>query len=234
MELKNKTAIVTGGSEGLGLAIVKKLLKEKTKVHIISRDKAKQEKVLSLINDDNLSAHQADVTDYEQIQKVIEKIGDVDILINNAGIWLEGSVTNNTAQEISRVLDVNSKGVIYCTKAVLPIMQAKNDGYIINVSSTSGLRGRENQAVYVASKFAVTGFTESLKEDLKSTNIKVSGFYPGGMNTSIFKSAGYTKDNSDWMSTEKVADVIISILKLDDTMILDHIVLNKRNTKITH
>lgn len=230
MKLKNKIAIVTGGSEGLGLSIVKKLLSEGCKVHIISRTKSRQEQVVSDINNDNLFTHQSDVSNYQEVSNTINDIGSVDILINNAGLWLEGNLEDNVAESISKVIDVNVKGVIYCTKAVLPIMKSKNGGYILNVSSTSGLKGREIQSVYVASKFAVTGFTESLKEDLKATNIKVAGFYPGGMNTKLFEKAGYPKKNSDWMDTDKVAEIIISILKLDDSMILDHVVINKRNT----
>jgi 3-oxoacyl-[acyl-carrier protein] reductase len=230
MNLKDKVAIVTGGSEGLGLSIVKKLISEGCSVHIISRTKSKQEKVVSEISNENLFIHQSDVSNYGEVLDAINSIGDVDILINNAGLWLEGNLESNEAESISKVIDVNVKGVIYSTKAVLPVMKNKNDGYILNVSSTSGLKGREGQSVYVASKFAVTGFTESLKEDLKATNIKVVGFYPGGMNTTLFEKAGFPKKNSDWMDTEKVADIIVSILKIDDSMILDHVVLNKRNT----
>lgn len=234
MELKNKIAVVTGGSEGLGLSIVKKLIGEGCKVHVISREAKKQENVKQEINNQDLLFHQADVSKYDEVSKAISEIGQVDILINNAGIWLEGDLDSYDPDMISSVIDINTKGVIYTTKAVLPIMRKNDDGHILNVSSTSGLKGREGQSVYVASKFAVTGFTDSLKEDLKSTNIKVAGFYPGGMNTRLFEKAGFPKNNADWMETDKVADVIISILKLDDSMILDHVVLNKRNTKISN
>lgn len=234
MELKNKVAVVTGGSEGLGLSIVKKLLGEGCKVHIISRDATKQESVKKEIDNQDLLFHQADVSNYNEISKSISDIGQVDVLINNAGIWLEGDLDSHDPETISTVIDVNTKGVIYTTKAVLPVMKKNDNGYILNVSSTTGLKGREGQSVYVASKYAVTGFTDSLKEDLKATNIKVAGFYPGGMNTKIFEKAGFPKKNEDWMDTDKVADVVVTMLKLDDSMILDHVVLNKRNTKTTN
>ena len=234
MIIKNKIAIVTGGSEGLGFSIVQKLLIEGCKVHIISRDTNKHENILKEVNNPNLFCHQADVSNNKEVVEIINEIADVDILVNNAGLWLEGNLENNKTDSISKVIDVNVKGVIYCTKAVLPKLKRKNEGYILNISSTSGLKGREGQSVYAASKFAVTGFTDSLKEDLKSTNIKIAGFYPGGMNTRLFEKAGFPKNNADWMDTDKVADVIISILKLDDSMILDHVVLNKRNTKTSN
>lgn len=234
MELKNKIAVVTGGSEGLGLSIVKKLLGEGCKVHIISREAKKQENVKQEIDNQDLLFHQADVSKYDEVSKAISEIGQVDILINNAGIWLEGDLDSYDPDMISSVIDINTKGVIYTTKAVLPIMRKNDDGHILNVSSTSGLKGREGQSVYVASKYAVTGFTDSLKEDLKATNIKVTGFYPGGMNTKLFEKAGFPKNNQDWMDTDKVADVVVTMLKLDNSMILDHVVLNKRNTKTTN
>ena len=124
--------------------------------------------------------------------------------------------------------------MIYTTKAVLPEMLKQKDGYIINVSSTSGLKGRAGQSVYASSKYGVTGFTESLQEDLKSTNVKVAGFYPGGMNTKLFEKAGDLKDNEDWMDTGKVAEILIFMLERDDTMVMDHVVLNKRQTKTSN
>ena len=234
MELKNKIVLVTGGTDGLGLSITKALLSEGAIVHTVSRDEKRQSEIIGELKNPNLFTHKADVSSFKEMDSVVAEIGNIDILINNAGVWLEGPLESNSPEEIARVIDINTKGVIYTTKAVLPQMQKVNDGFIINISSTSGLKGKENQSVYVASKYAVTGFTESLKEDLKNTNIKVAGFYPGGMSTHLFEKAGFPKKNDDWMGTDKVAQVIIFILKQDDTMILDHVVLNKRVTKFSN
>ena len=179
-----------------------------------------------------------DVSDAEQVNKtvrgIVKNFGKIDILINNAGVWLEGPIQENSVERISKLIDVNLKGVIYMARAVLPTMIARNNGFIINIASTSGLRGWENQAVYVSSKFGVTGFTKSLQLDLAKTNIKVAGFYPGGMRTKIFERAGFPTDIKEWMDTEEVAKVIVFMLKQDDTMILDHVVLNKRKTKTSN
>jgi 3-oxoacyl-[acyl-carrier protein] reductase len=234
MELENKVAVVTGGSEGLGLSVVKSLLKEKVIVHVFSKDLAKQNSMKEEISDINLHTHSLDITDYSAIATEVESIGDIDILINNAGIWLEGGLEDCDEEDISRTIDVNTKGVIYCTKALLPSMLKNNSGYIMNVSSTSGIKGRAGQSVYCASKWAVTGFTEALKDDLKGTDIKVVGFYPGGMNTKLFEKSGFPKEIDDWMDTDKVAEIITFMLKLDDTMLIDHLVLNKRNTKTSN
>ncbi|MBI2009753.1 MAG: SDR family oxidoreductase [Candidatus Chisholmbacteria bacterium] len=231
MNLPGKTALVTGGSSGLGLSIAKQLLQEKVKVVICGRSQAGITKATKQLGTSNLVAEACDVSNFSQVTAFTKKIGHIDILINNAGVWLEGALENNSVEKINETIDVNLKGVIYTTKAVLPQMKQKNDGYIVNISSTSGIKEKENQAVYVASKYGVRGFTDSLKLDLKNTNIKVMGLYPGGMNTPLFKKAGYPKENQDWMDPDKVADVVVFALKQDDTMILDHIVINKRLTK---
>jgi short-subunit dehydrogenase len=235
MKLKNKVAIVTGASEGLGKSITLELAKEKVKVALLARSKNKIADLKKEISSKGVEceSYVCDVSDAKQVTKAVRdvesKFGRIDILVNNAGVWIEGQVQDNSASGISSTIDINLKGVIYLTRAVLSKMLQRNEGFIINVSSTSGLRGRKNQAVYVASKYGVTGFTKSLQLDLAETNIKVAGFYPGGMRTKMFEEAGFPKDNKGWMDTDKVAKVIVFILKQDETMILDQVVLKRRS-----
>lgn len=233
MKLKGKTALITGGSTGLGFSIAKKLLERKMNVAICGRKIPKLKKAKEKLSSNRLATYKCDVSNYSQVEKMIDKIGDVDVLINNAGIWLEGEIVENTPKQIQEVIDSNLLGTILVTKATLPQMKKQNDGFIINITSTSALKGRDNQSVYVASKFGVRGFTDSLKIDLKDTNIKVTGFYPGGMNTRMFEKAGAPKENKDWMNTDKVAEIITFILERDESLIMDHIVVNKRGTKFS-
>jgi 3-oxoacyl-[acyl-carrier protein] reductase len=228
MELADKTVLVTGGSDGLGFAIAKKLLQRKAKVVICGRSLQRLEQAKSRLNSANLSTIQCDVSDYQAVTNMVAKLGPIDILINNAGIWVEGDLETHTPEHISQTIDINLKGAIYVTRAVLPDMKQRNEGFIFNISSTSGTKGKPGQSVYVASKFGVRGFTESLKIDLYHTNIKVAGFYPGGMKTKLFEKTGSNKDVSQYMDPNKVAAIVIFILERDDTMIMDHVVLNKR------
>lgn len=234
MKLKDKVVVITGASSGLGFSIAKALIKKGCRVYGTGKTEEKVKEAKKKLRSKTFECYVSNVTDSKEVERILKKIGRVDVLINNAGVWLEGKLQENSVKQISNTIDVNLKGVIFMTRAVLPQMLKRNEGFIVNVSSTSGLKGRSNQSVYVASKFGVTGFTKSLQEDLKDTNIKVAGFYPGGMNTEMFEKAGAKKENKDWMDTEKVAEVIVFMLERDETMILDHVVLNKRKTKTSN
>ena len=233
MNLSNKSVVITGGTDGLGLSLARKLVSKGTKVSIIGRSQEKVDLTIKELGNE-ASGYVADVSKFDELENLVKQIKKIDILINNAGVWLEGEVLSNTKEQISSTIDTNLKGVIYATKAFLPLLKKKEETHILNVTSTSGIRGRENQSVYVASKFGVTGFTESLKLELASTNVKVTGFYPGGMKTKLFDKAGTPKNNQDWMDTDKVADIIVFMLEQDATMIMDHVVLNKRISKASN
>ena len=233
MQLKDKTVVITGGSDGLGLSLAKQFVSKGSKVIIIGRNKDRLDKAVNELGEE-VKSYVADVSNLKQLQSVADSLKEVDVLINNAGIWIEGQIADNAEEEISQAIDINLKGVIYATKAFLSLLKKSIGSHILNISSTSGLKGRDNQAVYVATKFGVTGFTESLKADLANSNIKVSGFYPGGMHTSLFEKVGKPKDNKDWMDTEKVAEIIVFMLERDISMVMDHVVLNKRNTKTSN
>ncbi len=234
MTLAGKTVLITGGAAGLGLATAQKLLAAGSQVHVIARSAEHLTTAEKEVNNPNFHTHQADVAAADQLEKVVADIGAIDILLNCAGVWLQGLVTENSPEEIQRTIATNFTGVVLATRAVLPGMLARNDGYIINVSSTSGLKPRENQAVYAASKYAVSGFTQCLQTDLMKTNIKIAGFYPGGMATGLFANGGHPVENSDWMDPNKVAEVLLFMLERDDTMIIDHLVVNKRGAKKSH
>lgn len=234
MKLKGKVVVVTGASSGLGFSLAKALLKNGCRVYGTGKSRDKVKRAIETLKSENFKCWVSDVSDPSEVQKFVKKVGVVDVLINNAGVWLEGKLQGYSVKQISNTIDVNLKGVIFMTRAVLQKMVKRNEGFIVNISSTSGLRGRSGQSVYVASKFGVTGFTKSLQEDLKNTNIKVAGFYPGGMNTKMFEKAGTSKENKDWMDTEKVAEIIVFMLERDEAMILDHVVLNKRKIKTSN
>lgn len=219
---KKKAILITGGSEGLGYEIAK-VLAPNNSVIIISENESK---LKSAAKEIQCEYYLCDVREPRQIEevvtKVIEKYSKIDCLINNAGILIKGELETHTAKQISDVLGVNTFGTIMFTHQVVPIMKSQKGGLIINIISQGGLYAKKNWSVYEASKFAITGFTKSLQFELSPYNIRVSGIYPGKLDTSIFEKAGFTTDRSDALDPKEVAKAIEFIISLPgDTLITD-------------
>lgn len=216
-----RNIIITGGDDGLGKAIAK-LLSEKNNIITISKTKENAMRISKEI----LSAecYACDITKPDEVDKtiktIIENQGDIDILINNAGVWLAGDLTENSYEQISNCIDVNTKGPIYMTKAILPNMYEQGKGLIINVSSQASFDSDDFSTVYNASKWAMRGFNRSIQKDVSKKGIKVTGFYPGFMQTNIFKKAGNDYDTSTGLEVEKVARVIEFIIDCDEDVII--------------
>ena len=210
-----KKIIITGASDGLGKAIAREL--KENELILISKD---ENKLKELSSELNCKYYVCDLKDYNKIEEVVSKIEEVDILINNAGIWLAGDLEENTFEQISNCIDVNTKAPIYMTKAVLPIMRKNKQGLIINVCSQSSFDNDDFSTVYNASKWAMRGFNRSIQRVLSKENIKVTGFYPGFMQTDLFKKAGNDYDTSTGLEVEKVAKAIRFITECDGDIII--------------
>lgn len=216
----NKVILITGGSDGLGKAIAKQL-NDEHKVIILSKNKNKLDEAAKEIGCEYFVC---DVTNFQMIEncinEIIDKFGKIDVLINNAGVWLDGDLIDNSYKEISECIDVNTKGSIYMTKAVLPKMNENKEGLIINVCSQLSFESDDMSPVYTATKWAVRGFNRCAQEYLSKKNIKVVGFYPGFMKTDIFKKAGNDYDTTTGLDVEKVAKAIEFIINCDDDVVI--------------
>jgi len=210
----SKVIIVSGGSDGLGLKIAQELATE-NQVVILAHNPEKLQKVAAEIHSDYIPA---DVTQYSQVasavNQVIERHGRIDCLVNCAGIWAQGQITQNSEEEINNLLDVNTKGTIFLCKAVIPHMEKQGGGEIINIISQDGLYAKKDRSLYHSSKWAITGFTKCLQQDLAQKNIKVTGVYPGLMKTSLFEKKGVTRDLSHALDLEDVAKLIKFVIHL--------------------
>lgn len=214
MDLKDKVVVITGSSKGLGRELAAELVEEGCKIVISSRN----EKELSQAAEEiGVFAVAADVTKENEIkvlaEKTVEKFGQIDIWINNAGIWqLPGPIEKTDFKEAHEIMEINLFGTIYGSKVALLQMRKQNNGMIINILSKSSLIGRKEEAIYCASKHAGDGFTKSLKCEVEGENIKVIAIYPGGMKTNFFENA---KPGSydDFMDPVDVAKKIIDNLK---------------------
>lgn len=219
MNLQNKTVVITGASDGLGKEIALKLAKEKTNLILIARTAEKLaavEKECVSLGAVSVKSFPIDLKNTAELKKVAEQIKTVDVLINNAGIWQKkGQLDEINEGVIDDVINTNLTALIHITQLLLPGLKKQPEAAIINISSRSGVTTPSGQSVYVASKWGVAGFTGSLKEDLKETNVKVAGIYQGGVNTQMFNKTGeeFSEEKlNSFISPADLAEVVVFML----------------------
>jgi 3-oxoacyl-[acyl-carrier protein] reductase len=220
--LKNKNALITGAGKGIGKAIAIALAKEGVNVILVSRTQLDIEQLAIKIENFGVKslALTADVADINSVNSAVEKalaeFKTIDILINNAGIASFGKFLELEPAEWEKIIQVNLMGTYYTTRAVLPNMIERQTGDIINISSTAGLNGNALTSAYSASKFAVLGLTDSLMQELRKHNIRVTALTPSTVATDMAKDLNLTDGNPEKvMQSEDIAELIIAQLKLN-------------------
>lgn len=221
-----KIFVITGGSSGMGYEISRNLLKSNQYVFILSR-KAEQ---CNLRNHKNCHTKNVDISDIEQILKAkdwIEKIiGDkkIDALINCAGVGFTTKLGKINEKEYEEFFNTNVKGTIFTTQTFLPLIK-KGTGTICNFSSIAGIKGFAEWSLYCASKFAVEGFTKSIRQELRKNGIRVISIRPGAIDTSFYHYL--SKDQKrDFMKPQTIAKIVIQLLKLPKEACVEDIFIN--------
>lgn len=219
--LAGKVAIVSGGSRGIGKFISRKLANEGASVVIAGRTLSD----LRMTADELSSAGgrvlpvQTDVSNEKSVHRLLTKtlteFGTIDILINNAGQYMEKPVTDTSVSEWNRIVGTNLTGPFLLTRAVLPEMIEKMDGTIVMISSTSGKRAKANSAVYAASKFGLEGFSEALLREVRGHNIRVIVVTPSSVDSSDRDTRQILKGGKGArLRAEDVADTVVGAIKL--------------------
>ena len=191
VDLKGKVAAVTGASSGIGEATALAFAEAGAAVSLAARRADRIEALAKRIEDSGgkAVAIETDVADEDQASRFIretkEKLGRLDVLVNNAGVMLLGPVVGADTSEWRRMVDVNILGLLYCTHAVLPIMGEQGSGHIVNISSVAGRFANFGSAVYNFTKFGVNGFSEALRQELAPANVKVTVIEPGFVATEL-------------------------------------------------
>jgi 2-keto-3-deoxy-L-fuconate dehydrogenase len=183
--LKNKTAIITGAGSGIGRAIAILFAKQGAIIHILDLDSEAAEQVAQEIRKDNgkATAHKVNVSDQQQVMQVLDKIGQVDVLVNNAGIAHIGKADTTEEQDFDRVINVNVKGVYNCIRSVIPIMRESGGGVILNLGSIAGLLGLPDRFAYSTAKGAVMAMTLSVARDYLHEKIRCNSISPARVHT---------------------------------------------------
>lgn len=216
MKLKNKTAIITGGSKGLGKALALRFASEGANVAICSRSEDNLTKARIELHSKgvHLLALQCDIADAEQdhlfVQKVLEEFDTIDILINNASVLGPRiPLIEFTLPTWHRIIETNVHGLFHMTKAVLPFLIKQRSGSIINITSSVGKVGRANWGAYAVSKFALEGFTQVLADEVRKDRIRVNSVNPGAMATEMRHLAYPDEDQSKLKSPDAITDVFV-------------------------
>lgn len=210
----NKTVIITGGGSGLGYALASQYCKDYN-ICLIGRTKSKLQLAVETLTDTKkrVTYKVCDVSNPQQIESVLQEIfqnEQIHMLINNAGTGVFESLETLTASDIEHMIETNVYGTIFPTKAAFPLFRIQGFGKVMNIISTAGLRGKVNESVYCATKFAVRGFTESLIKEWEGTSIYPTAVYMGGMDTPFWDETDHIKDRSRLKSPAMVAELIYS------------------------
>ncbi len=201
MELKNKKVLITGSTDGLGKLLALELDKLGANVIIHGKDKNKIDTVIT-----NLSNSEkfilCDLRNTNEVKKKFSEIKELDILINNAGLWSEGNTIDITEERIIELVNVNLASYLLVTRTLLPVLLDSEFSQILNVISVAGYEVPTEfyHTTYSATKYGLQGYSEAMAKEFEGKNLRIMGFYPGGMDTKIFTKAGETyKEGEPWM-----------------------------------
>ena len=206
--------VISGGSDGLGKAIAQQLQK-KYEVIILSPTSSKLSSVAKEIGVD---FEKCDVSNYKDcsdaINNIVKRYKSIDVLINNAGLWIQDELDDNDPEYIKKVVKVNGLGPVYLSKVTIPVMKKQKSGTIVNINSQGGFYAKGERSVYSLTKWGLTGFSKSLQLELAKYSIRVTDVHPGKMKTRMFEKMGIEKDMSDGLDPKNVAQIIEAILRL--------------------
>ena len=217
MRLSGKVAIVTGAGRGIGAAVARLLAREHARVVLASRTESELRRVAEEIKRMGGEALpvRADVRSAGQVRAMFdaaERLGRVEVLINNAGIALRKPLVDTTEEEFDDIMATNVKGVFLCCREALRRGMLEHGGVIVNVSSGAGKIGFPQLSAYCTSKFAVLGLTEALAYEV-SPGVKVYAVCPGGTDTAMYRSLYPEDDFSKLLSPEDVAQAIVALCR---------------------
>jgi NADP-dependent 3-hydroxy acid dehydrogenase YdfG len=224
---------ITGAGRGLGRALAEAFSAEGASLVLGARSSAEIDGLASSLG--NAVAVQTDVRlplDCERlVEAAVAEFGRLDIMVNNAGLAVYGPVETTAPDAVNAMIDTNVKGVIYGSQAAFRVMKAQGSGFIINISSIAGKLHLPNEAVYNASKWAVNGFTGTLRLEAAPHNIRVTCVCPGGIDTPFWRAMDYypfppgVDPEVDFMRPEEVAESVVELARKSERYAVPEIVM---------
>lgn len=236
--IAGRAIIVTGASGGIGSACARRFAASGARLALVDRDAARLETLTAELGSAEILALSLDVSSEADMARMaeatVERFGAIDALICAAGILRTGDqprlAKDTTFEEWRKVIDVNLTGTFLSNRAVLPAMLSRRTGDIVNISSTSGRRGRAFDAAYSASKFGVVGFSKSLADEVGRLGVRVQTLLPDAVDTPLWGQAGTAAlKSADMLSPDRVAEFIEYLLTLPrDTFLLNPVLMPSR------
>ena len=224
-----KVIVITGGSDGLGKTLTSFLSKDNDVIILATNE----DKLKGVASENNCEYKVCDVKDYTLIESTIEdiinKFGKIDVLINNAGLWIQEELDYNDNDRIHSVVDVNLLGVINCSKAVIPFMKQNKTGLIININSQAGINHKAERVVYNARKWGVTVFSKLLQDEVAKCGIRVTNVMPGMMKTDMFSKMNIEKNMANGVDTKEVARLIQFIIDTPSDVMIPEVGIKNIN-----
>ena len=197
--LADKVAVVTGAASGMGRSLAVNLGAKGCHLAISDVNQEGLQETATLVANPNvkITTHIVDVADRDQVyrhaEEVVKQHGKANIMINNAGVALGDSIEDVSYEDFEWIVNINFWGVVYGTKAFLPHLKRESEAHIVNISSINGILTNPYNGPYCATKFAVRGFTETLRQELHGTSVGVTVVHPGGIKTDIVRNARFRK-----------------------------------------
>jgi len=218
MQLSDAKVLVTGGSSGIGYEIAKALVSRGSRVAISGRDGARLQQAAATLG---ATAIQGDVSveadAVRMVKRTVEAFGDYNVLVNNAGIGVFAPLLETTAEDMRRVWEVNVLGATLVARESARHFVQRKSGDIINISSTSGLRGGAGSSAYASTKFALRGLSEVWRSELRSHNVRVMLLNPSEVVTEFAQRAGHVQqDNPSKLRGADIAHAVVAMLSMED------------------
>jgi uncharacterized protein len=231
-----KISLISGGSGGLGLAIAELLVKSGKSVLILGRNSEKltraAKKLSRLTSVSHVSTLVCNIGDEGDVKQTGKFLKDhkiiTEYLFNNAGRGLSAEFGETNAGLIDAIFEANLKGMILLTTEILRITPENEELTIVNIMSTSALVGREKETIYCAAKWGARGYTEALRKELAGKKRNVIAVYPGGMKTDFYKASGQTRDISEFMKPDNVAEKIVNAVLGNNKLLVSDITISRK------
>ncbi len=236
-KLTNKVTIVTGASRGIGRAISIALARQDATVVLAAREISKLQETAKIIDSNGGKSLivPTDLLKEDSIKNLVhttkDNFGQLDILINNAGVTHSAKFEETTTEAWQQCMQVNATAPFILCREALPLLKKSTTSYIINISSVVGVKGYPLQSAYTASKHAIRGMTMSLAEELNGTNVRVHLICPGGVDTELIPHVRPDLKSQDLMRPEEIAELVLYLVTHDGIGFIDELHIRRSTSK---